>query len=169
MYVPIIELSIQPVKNDEKAGIEGTHRPVRCPPYMKALFKAKWGPRAKIVEVPITDADHVDRIWKVPQLPGKDAVESEMDRLKKFFGPKVFAAVYREEEFEKEFSRIAVARNPADERRKERDAKIEAEVIARATKGVMAAATSAAVTADRRRRKNLTRVEAEAETETTPA
>ena len=152
MYVPIIQLRIEPLKNGNRPGIENNHRPVRCPPYMKTLFKAKWGDTAKVVEVPIEDADHVDKVWLVPKLPGKTHAASEVDRLKKYFGEKTFFRVYKEGELEEAFEAVATTENPNDARRAKRDEEVAQQAVQRATKGVMDAATSAAVAADRKAR-----------------
>ncbi len=152
MYVPIIRLNIEPLKNGNRPGIESNHRPVSCPPYMKPLFEAKWGKAANVVEIEHVQADHVDTVWKVPQLPGRTVVDSEIDRLTKYFGEKTFKYVYRPGEFEAAFKKVATASNPNDARRAKRDEAVADQAVARAAKGVMDAATNAAIGADRKKR-----------------
>jgi hypothetical protein len=147
MYVPIVQVTIEPVQNGLRPAIEKSHRAVRCPEYMVNLFKAKWGHSAQVIVSKIND---IDDLWQVPQLPNMSAGQSEAMRLMGYFGKKVFLEVYREQEFVQMFDEIAVEVNPREIERQERDDENREAAVKMATKAVMQAAGDAAVQARRK-------------------
>ena len=157
MYVPLIRVTITPVQNAEKPGIEKTERTQACPPYMIRLFKAKWGARAKVVASDRADAG--EDLWQVPEMPGLTPAESETKRMRNFFGNRVFESVYRDHDFEEEFRKVAVEENPAIAARAKRmeeaaanGSKIAAEALLAAAGGEAAKRARATEEAQRKTR-----------------
>jgi hypothetical protein len=148
MYVPIVQITIKSVQNAQRPAIEKTERNVKAPEYMVNLFKAKWG---RTAQVEVTKPKDGDDLWLVPELPNMSVAESEVQRLKAYFGEKVFLAVYREHEFIDMFDKLAVEENPRELERAERDEANRAAAVKRAAQGIMQAAGDAEVQAVRAR------------------
>ncbi len=148
MYVPIVQVTIKPVQNAQRPAVEKTERPVKAPEYMVNLFKAKWG---RTAHVEVSKPRDGDDLWLVPELPNMTVAESEVQRLKHYFGEKVFLAVYREHEFIEMFNKIAVDVNPRELERQARDEENREAAVKRAAKGIMQAAGDAEAQAKRSR------------------
>ncbi len=148
MFVPIVQITIKPVQNAQRPAIEKTERTVKCPEYMVELFKAKWG---RTAHYEISPAKGGDDLWLVPELPNMSVAESEVQRMKHYFGEKVFLAVYREHEFIAMFDKIAVDVNPREVERQKRDEEFRDASVKRAAKGIMQAAGDAELQATRAR------------------
>lgn len=147
LYVPIVQVIIEPIQNANKPSIEKTTRTVRCPVYMVECFKKQWGHTAVVTAKPIHDAND---LWKVPQMPGRTVVQSELERCKRFFPKGLFDSVYRDYEFVAEFEKIATEENRHLADLEARDEENREAAVARAAKGVMRAAGDAEVQAKRR-------------------
>jgi hypothetical protein len=152
MFVPIVQISIHPVQDEQHPSTEKTDRQVRAPSYMFPLFKTKWGPRAKVTQTAVNDSDN---LWKVPLNPGMSYAESEAMRLKNYFkdGGKTFALTYPGDSFEAAFDKVAVETNPEVAKREARDANLREESIRKAGVGLLQAAGDVAVSAERTKQK----------------
>lgn len=149
MYVPLVKIRIEAVKQEDHPGIEGTTRFASVPKYAVPLYRAKWGRKAVITVTELPDGEDV--LWPVPLQPGMNASGSEALRLAGLF-PKQFHQVYREGEFAEAFDKVATEDNPREvERQKRMDEAIEtgSEIAARA---LMTVAGSNAATQARKRR-----------------
>lgn len=154
MFVPIVQVSVEPIQNGDRPSIEKSHRLTRCPVYQVNLIKERWKskgrPMALVNVSKITDKDD---LWSVPAQPGLSAAAGEEMRLRQQYGQKIFESVFRGSEFEDQFNACAVEVNPHEIDREERAEQIRQDTVKRAAKGIMDAAGDAAVQGERARNK----------------
>lgn len=157
-YVPIVQVSIEPIQNGDRPSIEKSHRPVRCPVYMVPLFKEAWKSKGRpTAVVNVSKITDVDDLWLVPEQPGLSSMEGEAQRMRRQFGTRVFDACYRGDEFERAFNEGSRKDNPHELDRQKRDDENREAAVKMAAKGIMQAAGDAAVQSARSKIKRAPR------------
>ncbi len=155
MFVPVVNVIVQPVTNADRPGIEKTHRKQRYPAYMVPLIKAKWGPKAKVVVEQLPE--DVDRHWQLPLQPNMAPEESELIRCKNYVRESkrdVFHEVYRDEEFREIVRAALVEENPFRIAKEKDEEEIRARASKTAAKALIDAAADGEVQAERKAAKS---------------
>jgi hypothetical protein len=121
-FVPLVFVHIDPKPNANIPAIEKTRRSVTAPTYALPLYKAKWGPAAKISTGPLLPTQNPYHEIIVRDEEGVDmdpdvdrAADMEIARLMRHFNTAkkdVFHQVFTDELFRERFKAVAKMSNP---------------------------------------------------------
>lgn len=124
IFVPLVTVDVQPAKNGERPGVELTTRTCQCPSYEVPLIRAVWAPPQgeSITERPMTET--ANPLYELLSRDGKSPVISEVLRLERKYGKRIFAAVYKAGEVEIAIKKCSESANVFLDQANQRDAEM---------------------------------------------